>query len=166
MEAELPTTSSRQMAMIFFVQLIVNSLVVWIANMIFPNLIVLGNANSNLWWSIFHSMIMLSLVGTLFIPAFEFWQAKRQSTLTTKDWMIGYLVINFVTIWIISRFSEQFGLGIAAWWIGLILAVVLDTVQGLATKFVMKQTKENYEEMEMDDGDSEEEITIVEMVED
>ncbi len=58
------------MAFTFFVQLLLNSLIVWIANTLFPANIVLGNANSNMTWALFHSMVMLSLIGTLAVPLF------------------------------------------------------------------------------------------------
>ncbi len=72
--------------------------------------------------------------------------------LTTAHWMAGYLAINFVGLWVISRFSEQFGLGISAWWIVLILAAVLDFVQGMGMMLVFPKPKM-------------EEVTVVEIVE-
>lgn len=117
------------MASTFFVSLVLNSLVILVANVLFPAQVVLGNANSNLWWAVFHSMVMLSLIGTLAVPLFEWKQKMLGRVLTTKEWMIGYLAINFVGVWVITRFSEQFGLGISGWWVGLLLAVAFDFVQ-------------------------------------
>lgn len=141
MKDKMPVMTSMEMTGGFFVQLIVNSIVIWLATNLFPNQVVLGNANSSLGWAIFHSMIMLSLIGTLAIPLFEYWQGLKGKMLTGKDWMIGYLVIDFVAIWVISRFSEQFGLGISAWWVGLLLAIVLDFAQGLGMMALFMKKK-------------------------
>lgn len=127
------------MAYVFIVQLVLNSLVLYFANRLFPAQVVLGNANSNLWWALFHSMSMLSLVGLLAVPLFEWKQEMLGKPLSAKHWMIGFLVVNFVGLWVISRFSEQFGLGISAWWVVLILAVVLDFVQGMGMMLVYKK---------------------------
>jgi len=72
---------------------------------------------------------MLSLIGTLAVPLFEWKQKMLGRVLATKEWMVGYLAINFVGVWVITRFSEQFGLGISAWWVGLLLAVAFGFVQ-------------------------------------
>ena len=137
--AELPTSTSREMALGFWVLLVINSLVIWLANMIFPSLVVLGNANSSLWWSIFHSMVLLSILGTLAVPLFEWKQEMLGRPLSMKEWMLGYLAINFAGLWLISRFSEQFGLGVAAWWVVLVLAAALDFAQGLGMMLVYKK---------------------------
>lgn len=130
MEGELPVTSSRNLALGFFVFLVVNVLVIWLASSIFPQNIVLGTAAFTYWWAVFHSMAPFSLVGILAIPLFEYWQETKGEMLSKWDWMSGYLVVNFVALWVMSRFSEQFGLGFSAWWVVLILAAVFDLVQG------------------------------------
>jgi flagellar biosynthesis protein FliP len=60
----------------------------------------------------------------------------KKKALSAMDWMVGYLVIDFVAVWVISRFSEQFGLGVAHWWVVLVLALVLDFVQGMGMMMV------------------------------
>ena len=125
----------------FFVSFVLNSLVILIANTLFPAQVVLGNANSNLWWAVFHSMVMLTLIGTLAVPLFEWKQKMLGRALTTKEWMIGYLAINFVGVWVITRFSEQFGLGISGWWVGLLLAVAFGFVQSKGMMKVFKKEK-------------------------
>ena len=125
----------------FFVSLVLNSLVILIANALFPAQVVLGNANSNLLWAVFHSMVMLTLIGTLAVPLFEWKQKMLGRALTTKEWMIGYLAINFVGVWVITRFSEQFGLGISGWWVGLLLAVAFGFVQSKGMMKVFKKEK-------------------------
>lgn len=136
MKEGLPTATSKQMMAGFFVQLVLNSLVIVVANMMFPRAVVLGTASFSYWWAVFHSMLIFSLLGTLAIPMFENWQRMKGKALTSMNWMMGYLVINFAGLWVITRFSEQFGLGIAAWWIVLILALVFDFFQGMGMMLV------------------------------
>jgi hypothetical protein len=141
MKEMLPVSTASQMTQTFFVQMVINSLVIWLATTVFPNQVVLGTAYFTLGWAIFHSMMALSLIGTLAIPLFEWKQARLGRALTTKEWMVGYLAINFVGIWVITRFSEQFGLGISAWWVGLILAAVFDFAQGMGMMMVYKKSE-------------------------
>lgn len=139
MAEKIITTTTGQLAKVFSVQLVLNSLVIWLANRLFPSQVVLGTAHFTLGWAVFHSMIMLSLIGTLVVPLFEWKQAMMGRSLTNKDWMVGYLAVNFIGIWVISRFSEQFGLGISAWWVGLLLAAAFDFVQGMGMMPVYKK---------------------------
>ncbi len=139
MKDQLPVSTSRQLAYSFFVSFAANSLVIAVANMLFPGQVVLGTANLTVAWSIFHSMMALSLIVTLAVPLFEWKQAMIKRVLSTKDWMIGYLIVNFIGLWVISRFSEQFGLGVSAWWVALLLAAVFDFVQGMGMMLVYKK---------------------------
>lgn len=136
---KLPVTTSAQITHMYFIVLIINSSVLWLANMMFPKMIVLGNAMLNRNWSILLSMGALALAGILTMPIFEFFQEQRGKMLEPIHWMAGYLVINFVTIWGITRFAEEFGMGISAWWIALILAAVMDFLQGLGMMLIYKK---------------------------
>lgn len=135
------STTAAEMAKAFFAQLVVNSVVIVIANKLFPNNVVLGTANFSFGWSVFHSMLALSVIGTLCVPIFEWRQKMLNRSLSMNEWMLGYLFINFVGLWVITRFSEQFGLGISAWWITLIIAAVLDIAQGMSMALVYKDAK-------------------------
>lgn len=139
MAEKIVTTTTGQLAKVFFVQLVLNSLVIWLANWLFPSQVVLGTAYFTLGWAVFHSMVMLSLIGTLAVPLFEWKQAMMGRSLTNKEWMMGYLAVNFIGIWVISRFSEQFGLGISGWWVGLLLAAAFDFVQGMGMMSIYKK---------------------------
>ncbi len=141
MKEDLPVTTSGQMAIGFFTQFIVNAIVITVATFLFPRAIVLGTANFNLGWAIFHSALILSIIGTLAVPLFENWQRMKGRMLTKMEWMVGYLVIDFVSLWIIARLPDQFGLGIAAWWIVLLMAIVFDFAQGMGMMMAMKPAK-------------------------
>ena len=116
----------------YFILFAVNSLVVLGANALFPQNAVLGTAYITLPWAIFHSMSLLALIGTFAIPFIREYEVKRGKMLTNNEWMIAYLVINFVGVWVVARLADNLGFGITSWMVALVLAIVLDLVQGIA----------------------------------
>lgn len=115
----------------YFVLLAVNAGMLYWANLLFPQFVVLGTFTISLGWAIVHSMGTLALIDTFIIPFAREIEIRRKNMLTPKEWMAIYFLINAVGIWVITRFSEQFGLGISAWYVAVALAVVLDVVQGV-----------------------------------
>ena len=107
----------------YFVFFVINSLVICLANTISPEQVVLATHHITKTWAIIHSMGTLALINLFAVPP---------KTLTNKEWMIRYFLINLVSIWIITRFADQLGLGVASWPIILILALILSLVQGIA----------------------------------
>ncbi|MBI2009825.1 MAG: hypothetical protein HYS86_01470 [Candidatus Chisholmbacteria bacterium] len=116
----------------YFVLFAVNLLVLYFAHLWFPQAVVLGTEYLTLGWSLLHSMGTLALIGTFSIPFLHRYEESRGRPLTSKDWLLAYLIINFVGLWLISRFSEQFGLGVTSWVVVAVLALTLDIVQGAA----------------------------------
>lgn len=108
-----------------------NALVLFLANMFFPNQVVLGTFSMNSTWALIHSMGALALLNTFAVPIARLVEHMRGKMLTTQEWMIKYFVLNFIGLWVIARYSDQFGLGISGWYIALILALVLDFAQGM-----------------------------------
>ncbi|OGD83026.1 hypothetical protein A2572_01030 [Candidatus Collierbacteria bacterium RIFOXYD1_FULL_40_9] len=126
------TTTSVEMVRIYFLCLLVNLVVLIFANKLAPQSVVFGTSVLTPNWGLFLSMGTLSLLNLLFVPFFEQVQEELQRELTSKEWMVGYFILNFVGLWLISRFAEQLGLGISSWWVGAILAFILDMLQGFA----------------------------------
>ena len=111
--------------------LAVNWLVLYIAHLWFPQNIVLGNASLSAGWAMCLSMSKLALIGTLAIPFFHQWEINRSKTLSPQDWMMGYFVLNFIGLWLITRFSHIYGLGVTSWVVVALMALVLDMAQGM-----------------------------------
>lgn len=109
----------------------VNTGILYLAHRFFPESIVLGTHALSPVWALVHSMGALALIDTFAIPFLYEWEKMRGSLLASHEWMIAYLVLNFGGLWLISRFSEQFGLGVSSWYVVLALAIVLDVVQGI-----------------------------------
>ena len=131
-----PKTDSESTGLIlvysFITLFLTNALVLYFANLLFPKEIVLGTLYLSKGWAIYHSTLIMTVIGTLLIPIDHFHEAKRNKMYTPKEWMIAYFLVNFVSLWLISRLADNLGLGISAWWVALILAAAYDWIQGLA----------------------------------
>lgn len=116
----------------FVVMLVVNSVVLYLANAFVPEMVVLGTMSMSAAWAIVHSMGTLALVDTLALPFMYQLETWKGRALTSAEWMFQYFVVNFAVLYLITRFSDQFGLGVSSWFVVVVLAIVLDMVQGLA----------------------------------
>ena len=112
--------------------LVVNVLVLYLAQMWFPQYIVLGTVSLTATWALWLSMGKLALLNTLAIPFFTEWEHRRGKTLSSMDWMVGYFLVNFAGLWLVTRYAEVFGLGVTSWMVVAGLALALDFVQGMA----------------------------------
>ncbi len=115
-------------ATLFFV----NALVLYFAHLWFPTQVVMGTVSLSQLWATILVSSKLALIGILTMPFFTAWEIKRKEILTPLHWLAGYLLINVTSIWLLSRFSEVYGLGITSWVVALSLGFVLNLVQGFA----------------------------------
>ena len=125
----------------FIVLFTVNNLVLHLVNLFFPASIVLGTSTISHWWAMCHSMLRLTLIGTAVIPLVTYYEWKKKMTLTPRQWMLTYLVVNFVVLWCISRFADNLGLGFSSWLVILLFAGTLDLAQGFAMIALGKKSK-------------------------
>ena len=116
----------------FVVLFIVNALVISLSQAVFPTAVVLGTISIPHIWAVLHSAGTLAAFGTLAIPFFHLYEEKRGRMLSSTEWMVGYFVLNFAGVWLISRAAEQFGLGVSSVMVVVLLAAVLDVLQGAA----------------------------------
>ena len=122
----------------YFIIFVVNALVILIANVLFPEYIVLGTATITKTWAILYSVTALTLLNTFSIPFIREYENRTGKMLKSSRWMIKYFLINFIGLWLISRFAEELGLGLSSWMVAVVLAVVLDVVQGMVMMQVEK----------------------------
>lgn len=115
----------------YFILFVVNALVIYFANLWFPMNVVLGTMSISQPWAIILTAGALALIGTLLIPFFNEWEMRRRKILSAGEWMLGYLFINFVGLWLLTRASEIFGMGVTSWVVLLILAIIMDILQGI-----------------------------------
>ncbi len=135
--AQKPASSLMQntgllLVLTYFVLLLINGVVLYLANSFFPTQIVLGTLNMSPLWAILHSMGVLSLLGTFAIPFAREIEQRRGRMLSSIEWMVGYFALNFVGLWLLARYNDGFALGLSAWYIAAALALVLDVIQGIA----------------------------------
>lgn len=116
----------------FLILFAVNSLVIMIANKLFPTHVVLGTYSISYWWALYHSIFKLTVIAVFVMPFITFYEWKNNVMFTPKQWMLTYFVVNIVSIWEITRFAENLGLGVSSWLVVVLLAVALDWVQGMA----------------------------------
>lgn len=120
---------------------VANAIVLIAGQMLFPKNIVLGTHALSYFWAVFLSMSALTLLTTFVLPFVSRYENMRQKMFTPAEWMGLYLGLNFAGIWAITRFSEQFGLGVTSWMVVLILAIVMDVVQGTTMMVYGQQMK-------------------------
>ena len=116
----------------FIVLFAVNTVVLYLANLLFPEFVVLGTFSISASWAIFHSMILLALLDTFAIPVVHYIESKRGAMYTPQEWMLAYFFVNAVGLWVIARFADNLGFGIPVWWVAVLLGVAMDWLQGLA----------------------------------
>ena len=108
---------------------VLNGLIILTASCFFPRQVVLGTHHISVFWSLIHVPSSLALIQTLVLPLFYLWEKKNKQRLSPQQWLGSYLLINFTTLWVLARWADQLGMGLASWKTALILAAVLSPAQ-------------------------------------
>lgn len=137
-KAEIQAKSGLTLIYSFCVLFLVNALVIWVANRLFPHDVVLGTRALTLGWALHLSVTKLTVITTFVIPLVYFHEWKRGQVYSPKEWMITYFLVDTAAVWLIARFAGHLGLGISHWWIAVLLGVALDWVQGFAMMTMSK----------------------------
>lgn len=120
-----------ELSISFVVLYVSNILGVYLANMFYPKMVVLGTFGLTTTEALLLSTGALAVVNTLLMPLFHIYENGRKRMLSSTEWMIGYAVLNTVALWLISRVPMVLGLGMSSWLPLVLLAVFLDFIQGL-----------------------------------
>lgn len=115
----------------YFTLMITSAIVFFLANLWFPQHIVLGTMNISMVWAILLSSGVVALIDTLALPFVTQWEQQRKKDATPAEMFTIFLVINFLIVWLITRVAEIFGMGVTSWLVVLSLAVALDLLQGM-----------------------------------
>jgi hypothetical protein len=115
--------------------------VTYIASMLFPMAVVLGNAVVSPFMALFYSMLITTLIGVGVMPLVEMVSSSLKIKMSMPHYIVLYAIVNAAALWIVSRFAEQVGLGLSSAVVIVVLAVVLDLVQGFAVTMIMPKRK-------------------------
>ena len=112
----------------------VSALVIYLANMFFPQSVVLGTMSLSMPWAIALSAGKIALVTTFASAFFTEWEYRNGKLLSPSASIAGYLVVNLANLWFVSRFADIYGLGLSSWMVLVALAFTLNFVQAMVIK--------------------------------
>ena len=115
----------------FFLLWLVNGLIVSLANVLMPEKLVLGTMSLSYLPALLLSSGVLAWIASITMPLFTEIEIRKQMVLAPQHWLLGYLIINIVGIWVVTRFADILGFGVASWMYVIALAIVLDIAQGM-----------------------------------
>ena len=113
----------------FFVFFVVNVIVLTLANILFPEQVVLGTWGISRNWAIIHSMGTLAMINAFAIPVIQEQIKKKKKKLSDKEWMGVSCLINAVGFWVVARGASQLGMGIRSWRVAVVLGLVVTMIQ-------------------------------------
>lgn len=122
----------------YFLLFASSSAVILLANMLFPNNVVVGTMSLSTGWAVAVSMGALSVFLTLAIPFASVLEKWKGRELSPRDWLFDYFLLNTILIWLLSRASDVFGLGISSWYVAAGLGMGLSLAQGLVMMLLEK----------------------------
>lgn len=117
---------------------VTNSLFFYLASLFWSTAVVLGNNIRSPFIAAIMSGFILTLVITLvpFILKSAGYKIKKE-----KEQAAVYFIFNAIGIWLIAKLANFLGFGIKAFWVALILAAVVNLLQLLVWKYIVKQNK-------------------------
>jgi len=121
---------------LYFSYWLINAVVLFVLNLIFPENVVLGN-----WrFSAIEAAIYASFWQTFFIWVIWDYLLARGTTLKSgvSVWFY-FLAVNTVGIWIIARLPHFLGLGIASWLWALVIGILANWLQRIAWSAITKR---------------------------
>lgn len=131
-ERELQAKQGVMIVLSYLVLFATTSLVLYLANLLFPTQVVLGTFALSPFWALILSSGKLSLIGLLIMLLVPYKEWKLKKDFTPQDWMKLYFLVNTLSIYLVTRFAEIYGFGVSSWVVVVVLSVALDIVQGIA----------------------------------
>lgn len=120
------------MAVLSFITLFVtNATLLYFANVIAPKYVVLGTFALTPFWALILTSTKLTIIDVLVMLLVPYKEWKTKKDLTPAHWMSLYAIVNVVSLYLVSRFAEIYGFGVSSFGVIIILAVVMDLVQGM-----------------------------------
>jgi|SRR3989338_3010605 len=117
----------------FIVFWLLNSLVFYFAPFILVGLVVTGNVRLTSFMASIISGFLLTLADAFTQPALTHLNIKLKDE---WQWTLIYLFINVIGIWVIARYADLTGVGIANAWMVVLLGIIVSCTQWASWKFV------------------------------
>lgn len=116
---------------------LVNTLVLYLANLYFPEHIVFGNIIISYWQAILSTAFGVTIAHILFEPIAE----ELKFVFHKHNWSTVFFVVNTGAIYLLARtpLSKSVGIGIVAFWVVIILGVAVTGAQYLYWKIMTKK---------------------------
>lgn len=126
----MPHLQFSQLARLFGVWFVAQSVVLSFLSHFFSESIVIGTYAIEPLHALVYSMFVLTLFAVGSLPLLEIIQEYRAVEFRTTEWMFFYFGVNSGGLWIISRFADQLGLGLGSWIVVAALGLLFSFVQG------------------------------------
>lgn len=118
---------------VFFLFWLVNSALFYFAPFIFPGTIVTGNARLAPFLASIISGFLLSLADAVTMPVFDSLKIKLKDE---WQWALAYLFVNVLGVWVIARYADLTGVGVANAWVAVLFGAVANLAQWVMWKQV------------------------------
>ncbi len=109
---------------------VVNAIIIALANSFFSHNVVLGTMSVSVPWAVALASMGLALIDTLALSFLSEIEYARKKDLQLMEMMLAYFLINSVGLWLLARGADVLGMGLSSWVVVVVLAAVLDFVQG------------------------------------
>lgn len=116
----------------FWLFWLVNSAIFYFAPYVFVGLVETGNVRLSSFMASVISGFALTVMVSIAMPAFEKLKIKLNDE---WQWALAYLFVNVLGVWLIARYADLTGVGVASAWVSVILGTALNLAQFLAYKF-------------------------------
>jgi hypothetical protein len=128
----MPKLTGKQLGGMFLVFLAIHMVVIYFANKWYPESVVLGNHFFSPMTGLLYAMIPFTLLTVAAVPIVEHLTDTTKWKMTDWHWPVLYLVVNASGLWFLARFAEWLGMGLSSWMVVVVLAVIMDILQGFA----------------------------------
>ncbi len=125
-------------AHMFFIFWLVNSAAFYFSPLVLVGMVATGNARLTPFMASLISGFLLTVGDALATPVFEKLKIKIKDE---WQWALVYLFVNVLGVWVIARYADLTGVGVASAWVAVLLGVVINLVQWVAWKFGTSKKK-------------------------
>ena len=125
-------------ARMFIVFWFVNSTVFYFASLVLSGLVVTGNARLAPFMASIVSGFLLTVADAVTAPVFESLKIKLKDE---WQWALAYLFVNVLGVWVIARYADLTGVGVATAWVAVVIGIICNIGQWVGWKLTAKTKK-------------------------